>query len=347
MECGGRLKKIGFTSAGKRRFLCLECRVSFTRRRIIVPFSDFVRFYDFVLNKLNKTALLEKIDLSRTSLWRRFKPFFSYQPTSVDSLFLLNDKNKSDRQNTWILGIDGKWLHRRGVIMIYRDVTNKTNLYWSWHFSESYESIRIDFEKLLPIMKNNLPSGVVSDWKGAIISAVNIFLPPIPHQRCLSHVQRQLLTFLPLRSPIPETQELRRIAKVITKIKTHEEKYYWVKAVDQWISKYDFLLKEKTRGLNTKKKWWYTHGNLRRAVKLLKFDEKHLFAYLDYPILPDTNNSLEGVNSQTKTKLSNHRGFKVTQQVTFIFWMLTFQRVKNRNDLKELWDRLKTRIFRF
>jgi len=244
--------------------------------------------------------------------------------------------NRGNLQQPWVLGIDGKWLHRQGVVMIYRDVTNKINLYWSFHLSESYTAIEKDFEKLIPIVKDNLPSGVVTDWKKAIVSAVNIFLPPTPHQRCLSHVQRQLLRFLPLRSPVPATQKLRIIAKVITDIETHEEKYYWINSVKYWISKYKNLLKEKTIGIGTKKKWWYTHGNLRRAVKLLTFDEKHLFAYLDYQFVPSTNNSLEGSNSQIKTKLSNHRGMKTSQQVTYLFWLFTFRRVKNRRDLRRL-----------
>jgi len=99
--------------------------------------------------------------------------------------------------------------------------------------------------------------------------------------------------------------------------------------------------------MNTKKKWWYTHGNLRRVVKLLTLDENHLFAYLDYPFLPNTNNSLEGSNSQIKTKLSNHRGMKAPQQAIYIFWLLTFRRVGDHQDLKKLWDSLKNKIYRF
>lgn len=231
--------------------------------------------------------------------------------------------------------------------MIYRDVTNKINLYWSFHSSESYTAIEKDFEKVILIIKDNLPSGVITDWKGAIVSAVNIFLTSnISHQRCLSHVQRQLLRLLPLRSPLSSTQKLRLIGKYIIDIKTHEEKYYWIASVNYWISKYGNLLREKTVGVGTKKRWWYTHGNLRRAIKLLTFDEKHLFAYLDYSFIPNTNNSLEGSNSQIKTKLSNHRGMKTPQQVIYLFWLFTFRRVKNRKDLKSLWDSLKTKIYR-
>ncbi len=320
------------------------CHFSFGKpKKQPLRFSDFVKFHDFVLNRLNKIAILEKEYISRTSLWRKFKPFFVYQPAPEDSNFLVTRNGK----DPWVLGIDGKWLRRQGVVMIYRDVTNKLNLYWSYHFSESYDSIKKDFERINPTIKDCLPSGVITDWKGALVSAVNMFLPPTPHQRCLSHVQRQLLRFLPLRSPIPATQKLRIIAKVITDIKTHEEKYYWVSSVNYWIFKYNQLLKEKTVGVDTKKKWWYTHGSLRRAIKLLTFDEKHLFTYLNYPFIPNTNNSLEGLNSQIKTKLSNHRGLKVHLQVIFIFWLLSFRRIKKREDLKILWDSLKNKIYRF
>lgn len=230
--------------------------------------------------------------------------------------------------------------------MIYRDVTNKINLYWSFHFSESYDAIQADFEKVIPLIKHHMPSGAVTDWKGAIVSAVNVFIPSSPHQRCLAHVQRQLLTFLPLRSTIQATQKLRIIAQAITEITTHEEEYYWVSSINYWLVRYATLLKEKTIGVGTKKKWWYTHGNLRRAIKLMTFDEKHLFAYLEYPLIPNTNNSLEGANSQMKTKLSIHRGMQTVQQVTYLFWLFTFRRVKSRRDLKRLWDSLKNKICR-
>lgn len=284
---------------------------------------------------------------SRSTLYRRFVPFFRYSPSSHDSLFLLDRYFREKSNKCWVLGIDGKWLRRQGVVMIYRDVTEKINLYWSYRFSESYEAVETDFNQLESIIKDNPPSGVITDWKGALVSAVNISLPPLPHQRCLSHVKRQLMRLLPLRSPIWATQELRRIAKEIIKIENHNDKIAWRKDLYSWITKYESLLKEKTKGVNTKKKWWYTHGSLRRAIKLLTFDEKHLFAYLSYQFLPKTNNAIEGSNSQIKTKLSNHRGMKTSQQTTFIFWLLTFRRIKTRRDLKQLWDRLKNKIFRF
>jgi hypothetical protein len=73
--------------------LCLSYHRSFGKpKKQSLRFSDFIKFYDFVLNRLNKVALSEKTNISRTSLWRRFKPFFRYSPTSFDSLFLLRSE---------------------------------------------------------------------------------------------------------------------------------------------------------------------------------------------------------------------------------------------------------------
>ena len=88
-------------------------------------FSDFVYFYDFVINKVNKVALSEMIFLTRKSIWRKFKPYFNYSPTPFDSLFLVDKDNGLKSKSLWVMGVDGKWLHRDGVVMIYRDVTKK------------------------------------------------------------------------------------------------------------------------------------------------------------------------------------------------------------------------------
>ncbi|NTU74015.1 transposase [Candidatus Roizmanbacteria bacterium] len=163
----------------------------------------------------------------------------------------------------------------------------------------------------------------------------------MPHQRCLTHVQRQLFTFLPARSPLLATRALRRIASYLFDIETPQDLAVWKQMLTRWEDEYGYLSKERAIVQESHtRSWWFAHGNLRRAMKLLHCNEQHLFAYLAHPVLPKTNNSLEGVNSQIKCKLSNHRGMKTPQQVIYIFLLLTFSRVKTRGDLTQLWDRL-------
>lgn len=43
---------------------------------------------------------------------------------------------------------------------------------------------------------------------------------PIPHQRCLAHIDRAAKRLLPLHSPFEATQALRRIASLLMLVET-------------------------------------------------------------------------------------------------------------------------------
>lgn len=111
--------------------------------------------------------------------------------------------------------------------MIYRNVTNGINLYWSYHPSESYEAIGKDIEGLYPVVENSLPDGIISDWKNSIVTSIGAYFPDADYQRCLSHLKRQSCRLLPLRSPYTATQELRIIALDIMYIYDPSDFYGW------------------------------------------------------------------------------------------------------------------------
>lgn len=280
--------------------------------------------------------------MSRTTLWRRFAPFFNYRisPEVINKLFPLKQG-----QSCWVLGLDGKWLHHFGVVMVYRDVTNGVNLWWSWQKSESLENLSQDFYDLWTLTSKNPPRGIVSDWKGSIVALCSGIFPDIPHQRCLAHLVREARRLLPARSPFDFTLALREIALDIMNISDPIDYYHWTQELENWRQNNDQLLKLKSFNPEAKKPVWFTHQNLRRAINLLTKYQESLFKYLHYNFLPKTNNSLEGVNSQLKQKLGDHRGMLLQQQIAFCYWHLAFSRVKNRKDLKKLWDSLKKEIF--
>lgn len=224
--------------------------------------------------------------------------------------------------------------------MVYRDVTHGENIFYSFHLSESYQALCADLDQLRKLFVDHPPSGVISDWKGSIRSGVDINLGQTPHQRCLTHVGREAKRLLPKRSSFQAVIVLRRLAKLLLQIKTKKEERSWKGELIGWEMAFGHLLKEKTisNDINGSKKWWYTHGDLRRAWRLLTDDWYPFFVFLDHPLIPNTNNSLEGVNSQAKRSLGNHRGMKTLQQVSFLFWYLTFTRTKSKQELKKLWD---------
>lgn len=274
--------------------------------------------------------------ISRTTLSAKFKVFFD-KPLSPHLVWQVLPPKLTKTKSCWVYGIDGKWLRRNGVFLLHRNITTKENLYWSYWKSESYLALETDLRKLSKLLGDNLPSAAVSDWKGAIVGAVGAHFGSIPHQRCLSHVVRAAKRLLAKRSPFKATRLLRKIGCKLIHLRTEEEIVKWLMKLEKWHDRYQFMLKKKTIGINTKRKWWYTYGNLRRAWRLLTHSQKPFFKHLNRPLLPHSNNSLEGTISQAKNKLGDHRGMKVLQQVSFLVWYFTFTRVKNKKDLRKLW----------
>lgn len=242
-----------------------------------------------------------------------------------------------DFSSPWVYGVDGKWLKRQGVFIIHRNITTKENIYWSYASSESYLAYYRDMETVTGLPGFASPDGAVSDWKGSIVASVSSYLGQIPHQRCLTHVQRTAKNLLPKNSPYPSTLKLRSIAAQLINVGSEKEKEEWRRQLDEWEKENGLLLKEKTISFDTKHKWWYTHGNLRRGYNLLSKEQEPFFVHLTNPLIPKSNNSVEGVISQASGKLSDHRGMKTNQQVSFLSWYMTFSRIKTKQDLKKLW----------
>jgi len=280
------------------------------------------------------------------TLARRYVQFLDHPLTAKDIWHILPPKTSTDPK-PWVYGCDGKWLGRVGVFFIHRNVTTRENLFWSFMSSESYEAIGKDLSCLAGLLNNHLPAGAVSDWKGAIVASIASHFGLIPHQRCLAHIIRQAKRLLPKYSPFEATQRLRGITKELFLIETTHDPSVWKTSLLRWEKQYGFMLKEKTIGSQfIKKKWWYTHGNLRRAWRLLTHDQDPLFVFLTNPLVPKTNNSLEGVNSNLKQKLGDHRGMSTARKASFLSWYMAFTRVKTEMDLRKLWAYWKNRFLR-
>ena len=64
----------------------------------------------------------------------------------------------------------------------------------------------------------------------------------------------------------------------------------------------------------------YTHKTLRSAFLSLKRNMPWLWTYYDYPELeiPNTNNGIESLNADLKTKLNLHKGISTERRKVFI-----------------------------
>ena len=117
--------------------------------------------------------------------------------------------------------------------------------------------------------------------------------PPIPHQRCITHVQRLGLAFLTRNPKTQAGQELRVLVKTITQIENKPQPDEWVNQFLLWCNRWDSFLKERSH-LKGTRKWWYTHKSLRRVRTLILNALPNLFHYLEDNTIPKDTNGLEG-----------------------------------------------------
>lgn len=201
--------------------------------------------------------------------------------------------------------------------------TGQRIIFSSFTLRENYASYLLDLIKIIEL--GYVIKGVTSDGVTSLDSAIKTLFDnkqnPIPHQRCLVHLQRDGQRFL---TKNPETQtgvELLEIVKQINDIKNHYEKEIWLSWFKRFEERNKEVLNQRSyQGKEGKITWWYTHKNLRRTYRMIKNSLPNLFLYLDYPELPKDTNGLEGEFSHLKRKLSLHRGLKRERKINFVKW---------------------------
>jgi hypothetical protein len=116
-------------------------------------------------------------------------------------------------------------------------------------------------------------------------------------------------------------QELRRLVLQILKIKTENDRIYWIREFNAWALRHKEYLNEKTLNQDTSR-YWYTHKLLRRSYLTIRKALPNMFHYLKNPNIPNTNNGIEGFFSHLKNHLDLHRGLTVKNRINFIKWYI-------------------------
>lgn len=137
----------------------------------------------------------------------------------------------------------------------------------------------------------------------------------IPVQMCQFHQKEIIRRYLTRNPKLNASKEL--IELVDFMFVTDKESF--VGALDLWLEKWNFFLKERAKNKKTEKSY-YIHKKLRSAYNSLKNNLPWLFTWYDFYELkiPNTNNALEGAFSDLKNKLRNHNGLSITRKKKFI-----------------------------
>ena len=120
------------------------------------------------------------------------------------------------------LVLDATWFGRQHCFLIYGDADLKHTQWWRYATSENSDEI---IQDLINLKKANvICSSITSDGGGGIRKAVEMVYPNIPHQRCITHVQRLGLTLLTRNPKTQAGQELRPLVKTITPIENKPQR---------------------------------------------------------------------------------------------------------------------------
>lgn len=246
-------------------------------------------------------------------LIEKFHEYFLLDPPELPRL------DQSNKEVTFLL-IDGLWFGRWFVLMVYRQSGNLVIL----HIAVAGREVTTKISKDLKMVKEKgyRFTGIVSDGGTGIVGAVDRVFPHIPHQICLAHLHRGIISAIGRYPRDERVRELKALADHVWFIESKEALRWWIKELRHWIEKYNFYLKEKRYDLDYN--WWYIHKGVRKAVSTLKELPHTSFKFLDYPLMPKTTNEIEAQFGHLSKRWLAHRGMKRERWKDFLKWFVYF-----------------------
>lgn len=197
--------------------------------------------------------------------------------------------------------MDTTYWGRRFGLMAIRDALRGKVL---WRKYVTHETIADYMEGIHWLEKNHFKIyGVVIDGMKGLARA----LYPYPVQLCQFHQMLIIRRYITQNPDIEASKVLLDLANNITKM----DKESFVGALDNWYDKYKDIINERVQDKRIKRKTPpYMRPKLRSAYLSLKRNIPLLWTFYDHPEtgLPNTNNGIEGMFSDLKTKVRVHSG---------------------------------------
>ena len=197
--------------------------------------------------------------------------------------------------------MDTTYWGRRFGLMTIRDATRGRVL---WRKYVTHETIADYMEGVNWLRSKGFRIyGVVIDGMKGLAKA----LYPTPVQLCQFH---QMLTVRKYITQDPDIEASKALLDLVNNI-TKMDKESFIGAFNEWYEKYQDVLNERVHDKRIKKKTPpYMRPKLRSAYFSVKRNMPLLWTFYDRPELglPNTNNALEGLFSELKTKVRVHSG---------------------------------------
>jgi hypothetical protein len=190
---------------------------------------------------------------------------------------------------------------------------------------EHFNEIKEDLDNLIKLGVQL--ESITTDGHKSVLKAIKKATPKVKVQRCLVHIQRMCLLWLTRYPKHVAGQQLRLLVLLLLKVKTDNDRLFWIQSLDQWHHTHKTYLNEKTFHPETNR-YWFTHKLLRRSYFTIKRALPNMFHYLQNPQIPATTNGIEGYFSHLKNHLDLHRGLTLKNRINFIKWYIYFSNEK-------------------
>lgn len=223
------------------------------------------------------------------------------------------------------LRVDATYFKRFCVVCYQDDLLSYTQLF-RFSDSERYDEVVEDLENLLKLGLQI--ESVTVDGHKATLKAIKKVMPDVVIQRCLVHIQRMCLLWLTANPTYEAGRELRALAGYIHRIKTHNDKVFFIAELKAWEKRHREFINEKSFKPETGR-YWYKHKLMRRSYQTIKRALPNMFWYLENENIPKTTNGIESFFGHLKNHLDLHRGLTKEHRINFIKWYIFFRNSNN------------------
>ena len=304
---------------GHQRYKCKNCGSLFTfRRKDIGKSNRFVWFEWWILGKQTLEQISALSGYSTRQLSRWFDEYLDSCP-----VWRIKFHEKVN------LLIDGTWFPNKLCLVLYRNETVKSTLFYRLTDGE-WEDEMVEDLRNIQSLGVEIES-VTSDGGANIIKAVRKACPNATRQRCLAHIQRECLTWLTKHPKSEAGQSLRRIVTLVCKIQTRNDMLYWKQMLSEWHDQHVGYLNDKTVNESSHTEW-FTHKMVRKAYVHIRRALPDMFRFLDNPRIPKTTNALESYFGHLKENISLHRGLSKKHYRNYVKWYIYFRERNNKTN---------------
>ena len=298
---------------GHQRYKCKNCDTCFTSRRKDVSSANrFIWFKWWILRKQTVAEISQMSGHSSRQLSRWFDSYLrSYPEWEI---------KKSEKDINLL--IDGTWFPNNLCLVLYRDETAKTTLFYRITDDERACEIVEDLNTIRAIGVKI--KSITTDGSPAIIRAVEQACPDVVRQRCVAHIQRECLNWITRFPHSDAAKELRRLAGRICTVRSATDRAEWVAAFDAWCIKHKEYVCRKS-GPFVSGVEWKEHRMVCKAYTQLRRALPNMFNFVDHADMPRTTSALEAFFGQLKENISLHRGLSRRHSEEYVRWYLHFR----------------------